>query len=340
MRFRTEVRQRAQVRVSEMLLRGAANAARLHPLASPDRHNVEIERDVPYQGGGVIDHQLDIYRPTARSGPLPVVVYVHGGGFSTLSKDTHWVMALIYARAGYLVFNISYRLAPRHPYPAAIMDTLAAFEWVVGHAADYGGDLDRLVVAGESAGANLVTGLTIATCYRRSEPWALRVFDLGITPRVVVPACGIFQVSDPGRFARRRRYPRVVRLTIEDISAMYLRGADLGGHGVLDLADPVLLFERGDPPDRPLPAFFLPVGTRDPLLDDTRRMRRALHALGALARASYYPGEIHAFHAMVFRERARDCWADILAFCDQHLRSREIGPIGVSPDRTGDESAA
>jgi acetyl esterase len=113
---------------------------------------------------------------------------------------------------------------------------------------------------------------------------------------------------------------------------MYLRGVDPGEHGVLDLADPVLLFERGDAPDRPLPAFFMPVGTRDPLLDDTRRMRRALDALGAPVRASYYPGEIHAFHAMVFRERARDCWADIFAFCDQYLRSREIGPTGVSPD--------
>src|SRR5690606_20004456 len=203
--FRTEVRQRAQLRVSEALFRGASSAARLHPLANPERHKVEIVRDVPYLDGGLVDHRLDIYRPTGRKQPLPVVMYVHGGGFSLLSKDTHWIMALIYARYGYLVFNISYRLAPRHPYPAAIMDTLAAFEWVVEHAAAYGGDLNRLVVAGESAGANLVSALTIATCYPRPEPWARRVFDLGVTPRVAVPACGIFQVTDAGRFARRRR---------------------------------------------------------------------------------------------------------------------------------------
>ena len=333
-RFRIDVRQRAQVRVSEMLLRSAAGAARLHPLANPDRHNVEVIRDVAYMDDGQVDHRLDIYRPAARSGPCPVVFYVHGGGFSLLSKDTHWVMALVWARYGYLVFNISYRLAPRHPYPAAIRDTFAAYEWVVANAARYGGDLDRIVVAGESAGANLVAGLSIATSYRRSEPWATRLFDLGVAPRVAVPACGIFQVSDPGRFARRRRLPRVVSAAIEDIAEMYLRGSDPAEEGLLDLADPLLVLERGIAPDRPLPAFFLPVGTRDPLLDDTRRMRRALDLLNVPVRASYYPGEIHAFHALVFREVARDCWAEIFAFADQYLR------VSRARANRGDESAA
>lgn len=333
-RFRVEVRQRAQIRVSEMLFRSASSAARLHPLANPDRHNVEVIRDLSYLDGGLVDHRLDIYRPSDRTGPMPIVFYVHGGGFSLLSKDTHWVMALVWARYGYLVFNISYRLAPRHPYPAAIRDTLAAYEWVIDNAARYGGDLDRIVVAGESAGANLVTALSIATSYRRREPWAERVYELGVAPRVAVPACGIFQVSDPGRFARRRRLPRVVSAAIEDIAEMYLRGNDPSEEGLLDLADPLLVFERGIPPERPLPAFFLPVGTRDPLLDDTRRMRRALDALGVPVRASYYPGEIHAFHALVFREVARDCWAEIFAFADQHLRA------GRRRATQGDESAA
>jgi acetyl esterase len=180
-----------------------------------------------------------------------------------------------------------------------------------------GGDLSRLVVAGESAGANLVTALSLATCYRRPEPWARRAFDLDTTPRVAVPACGIFQVSDAGRFARRRRLPYVVRMTLEDVASCYLRGCD---PGAIDLADPLLVLERGEAPQRALPAFFLPVGTRDPLLDDTRRMRRALEHLGVPAQAHYYRGEMHAFHALVFRERARDCWADIFAFLEQHLR--------------------
>ena len=52
------------------------------------------------------------------------MLYVHGGGFRILSKDTHWIMGLAFARRGFLVFNIGYRLAPKHPFPAAIADAV------------------------------------------------------------------------------------------------------------------------------------------------------------------------------------------------------------------------
>src|SRR5687768_10048389 len=130
-RFRVEARQRALARVSETAFRTASLTARLHPLARPERHDVEVVRDVPYLDDGAVDHMLDIYRPTARPGPFPIVFYVHGGGFRILSKDTHWIMALSYARLGYLVFNISYRLTPHHPYPAAVEDTIAAWAWMI-----------------------------------------------------------------------------------------------------------------------------------------------------------------------------------------------------------------
>lgn len=334
-RFRQQVRERARVQaVTDTFLRSLAGAARLHPQARPRRHDVDIISDVPYTDSGRADHRLDVYRPTGYPGRRPVVLYVHGGGFTQLSKDTHWIMALAYARYGYLVFNISYRLAPRHPYPAALVDTLAAYRWVVEHAASYGGDIDQLVVAGESAGANLVSALAIATCFERPEPWAKQVFELGVVPKVAVPACGIFQVSDAGRFARRRRLPWFVRKIVEEVSSSYLRGAERHAQGGIELADPLLVLESDAAPVRPLPAFFLPVGTRDPLLDDTRRMRRALGRRGVPVRAIYYPGEIHAFHALVFRQRARDCWADIFAFVDQHLRADRRHAVA------SDESAA
>jgi acetyl esterase len=189
---------------------------------------------------------------------------------------------------------------------------------MVRNAERYGGDLSRVIVAGESAGANLVTSLSVATCYRRPEPWAQRVFDLNTVPLCTLPACGIFQVTDTERFWRRRKLPTIVRMVLQDIGGSYLGGLD-PTPGLHDLVDPVLLLERGDPPDRPLPAFFIPVGTRDPLLDDTRRLKRALDALGATAEARYYSKEIHAFHAMVWRKRARQLWADQFAFLERNI---------------------
>jgi acetyl esterase len=313
--FLRTARMRAGAAVIDGMFQGLSARGRMHPGARPERHGVEVERDVPYRDGGSRDHLLDVYRPTG-PGPHPVVLYVHGGGFRILSKDTHWVFGLAYARRGYLVFNISYRLAPRHPYPAAVEDACAAYEWVVANAARHGGDLSRLVLAGESAGANLVTALAVASCWQRSEPHASAVHATGVVPRAVVAACGILQVSDPERFARRRKLSFFVRDRIEEVTRAYLGGAN--GHP-LDLADPLLLLEQAAAPARALPPFYAPVGTRDPILDDTRRLAAAVDRLGGRCRASYFPGELHAFHAQVPRPAARRCWSETFAFLEEAL---------------------
>lgn len=83
------------------------------PDAHPKKHGVAVMRNIVYGPTRSRDHQLDVYIPLLRSKPRPVVMYVHGGGFSMLSKDTHRVMAMAFARRGYIVFNINYRLARR-----------------------------------------------------------------------------------------------------------------------------------------------------------------------------------------------------------------------------------
>lgn len=313
---------------------GVSRVARLHPRANPARHNVEVLRDIAYVEGSGPAHRLDVWRPkgTHAHSKLPALLYVHGGGFRILSKETHWVMALAFARRGFVVFNVEYRLAPQHPFPAAVQDVCDAYAWVCDHAARYGGDVSRLVVAGESAGANLAATLSVAACYQREEPYARKVFDTGVVPKVVLPACGIFQVSDPDRFTRRRPDLRsIVMDRIREVSSGYLGDAmglpqdQRAAH--YDLADPLLVFERAEPSARELPAFFLPVGTADPLLHDTRRMHTALTALGAPCEARYYPRGIHAFHAFVFRKEAQRCWRDTYAFLDAHL------PASAGPQR-------
>jgi len=301
---------------SHHVLGGLARAGRAVPIAHPRLHRVEVLRDVPYRGTGRRAHLLDVYRPLDAAG-RPVVLYVHGGGFGILSKDSHWLLALIFARRGYVVFNISYRLAPADPYPAAVEDVCAAYNWVVRNGHDYGGDPQRMVLAGDSAGGNLCAALALAACYRRDEPHARAVWDTGVVPRAVVPTSAIFQVSDCARFGRRRRLPRFVSWVLEGVGRAYLGGAN--GHS-LDLADPVCALERGEPPHRPLPPFFVAVGTKDPLLDDTRRFAAALERLGARCDARYYQGAIHVFHAALWRRKARAYWRDAFDFLARETR--------------------
>jgi acetyl esterase len=252
------------------------------------------------------------------------VFYVHGGAFHLHSKDTHWLMGLVFARYGFLVVNISYRLAPRHPYPAAIEDTCAAYLWLAERVTELGGDPARIAVAGESAGGNLITSLVLAACQRRSEPWARAVYDSNLVPRAALPFCAMLEVSNPQRFSERRRLPRWVDGMIRDASASYLHGYPPAPGPETELADPLRVFEAPGAAarfDRPLPPFFAPVGTRDPLLDDTRRLAKALARLDVPCEARYYPGGIHAFHAMVWDPAARRCWRDALAFLDRAMRS-------------------
>jgi acetyl esterase len=331
--LRTQMRQRAGALLVDGFFRGVSSAGRLHPRANPRRHRVEVLKDIPYLEPSTLpEHRLDIYRSTATPGPYPVVLYIHGGGFRILSKDSHWLMGLIFARRGFLVFNISYRLAPRHPFPCAVEDTFAAFEWVLNNAEKYGGDVSRLVVAGESAGGNLATALTLATCYRRKEEHAARVFARRVVPKVVVPACAILQVTDCARFRRNGNISTFIADRLSEVSGAYVGHCESSPdpEGLLELADPLRVFERGEKPDRPLPPFFAPCGTADPLIDDTRRLKRALDRMGVECAAPEFEGEHHAFHAFIFREPALRCWRETFEF---------VGPrVGIDPRATPDES--
>lgn len=300
-----------------------ARLTRMMPVSHPRLHRVRVDRDLPYQDSGSRDHLLDVYRPADPPQPgskRPVVLYIHGGGFRVLSKETHWLFGLMFARRGYVVFNINYRLAPKHPYPAAISDACAAYRWVIENAHRYGGDVSRLVVAGESAGANLATSVSLAACYERTEPWARQVFESEVVPRAVIPACGVLQVSDPERFVRRKHLPSYLHDRLAEVADAYFQRCDIRDRAAFDFADPLVMLERGEAPHRPLPPFFAPCGTKDPLLDDTRRLAAALEKLGGRCAARYYPGEIHAFHAFLFRENARRCWRELFEFLDEGLR--------------------
>ncbi len=94
------------------LLEGASRLAGLAPQANPARYGIRVLRDRRY-GPETPAHLYDVWIPAAPRPDRAVVLHIHGGGFRILSKDTHWLMALQFARRGFLVFNINYRLARR-----------------------------------------------------------------------------------------------------------------------------------------------------------------------------------------------------------------------------------
>lgn len=124
-----------------------------------------------------------LYRPAATE-PLPLLVFLHGGGWIQGDLDTHDAACRWLAEAaGCAVLAVGYRLAPEHPFPAPLDDCVAAYGWVRANARDLGLDGDRIALGGESAGANL-SAAVVLRLRRSGEP--LPLFQL-----LVHPACDL-----------------------------------------------------------------------------------------------------------------------------------------------------
>lgn len=116
---------------------------------------VTVTRDVAYGADPL--QTLDVFSPQAKPAKLrPVLLFVHGGGFVRGDKKTTDNMVLWGVDNGMVGVDINYRLAPKNPWPAGGQDLAAAIAWTRAHIADYGGDPDRIIIWGHSAGANHV----------------------------------------------------------------------------------------------------------------------------------------------------------------------------------------
>lgn len=146
----------------------------------PERVSGVEDSAIPGPAG---DITVRIYGPAdvpAPTGGLPVLVYVHGGGWVIGDLDVYDTSARALANRGRcVVVSVEYRHAPEHPFPAAHDDVLAATRWVQDRAGDFGGDPARVAIAGESAGGNMAA----ATCLQlRDAGEPLPVFQLLIYP--------------------------------------------------------------------------------------------------------------------------------------------------------------
>ena len=128
---------------------------------------VDVRTNITYYSGEGADkyrHRLDLYLPKGQR-DVPVMMFVHGGGFTVGIKDQYAFMGQIFAARGIATAVISYRLSPKATYPGHVQDVARAFAWLRAHIAEYGGRPDKIFVAGHSAGATLVAMLGADPAY-------------------------------------------------------------------------------------------------------------------------------------------------------------------------------
>lgn len=259
-------------------------------------HRVE-DRDIPGPGGAL---PVRVYWPHDSTEPLPLLVWLHGGGFVLGGLDSYDAICRQLAhRIGCIVVSVAYRLAPEHKFPAAVEDSVAALNWTAAHAAELGGDAQRLAIAGDSAGGNLAAVTSILA--RDAGGPALR-------HQLLIYPCTAPQPGTPSHF----RYAEGYLLNHHDVLWFY----DHYLNSPADRRDfryaPLLAEDLSNLP----PAMVIVAGF-DPLHDEGVAYAERLRAAGNPVELVDYPGMVHAFYSM---SGTVDTARDALARSAQALR--------------------
>jgi acetyl esterase len=222
---------------------------------------------------------IRLYWPPETGTAPPVVMFFHGGGWVVGDLDSYDGEARNHAvGADALVVSIDYRLAPEHPYPAAVDDVWAATQWVVTHGEELGADPKRLAVAGDSAGGNLAAVIAQVARDSGGPPIAFQLLWYPAT------TWDTSLVS----FTENADAPILAIDAVAELSRWYAHGTDLRN-------PPSTLVPARAEDLAGLPPAYIAVAGHDPLRDDGLRYGELLAAAGVPVEVHNATGLVHGY---------------------------------------------
>jgi len=265
---------------------GLLEQPRRHPRVNPFRFRdpaVAVTRDLPYVPGGGPRHQLDLYAPRAGARDAPVLLQIHGGGWTIGNKREQALPLMNHLSArGWICVAANYRLSPKATFPDHLVDLKRALHWIRENIARYGGNPDFVVATGGSAGGHLSALLALTAGDPRYQPGFEHT---DTTLRACIPFYGIYDFTNEYRLQAQRGLESFIgRVVMKK-----------------NLQDDLEAFREASPLHRihaDAPPFFVIHGTHDSLasVEEARHFAESLrHVSRAPVAYAEIPGAQHAF---------------------------------------------
>jgi acetyl esterase/lipase len=271
-------------------------------LLVPAEEVAHYQREVVWLNAGGVEVKADVSWPEG-DGPFPMLVWIHGGGWSMFSKEGNVGLARYITNRGYVVFNVDYRMAPDVPMKIIIEDALGAVIWAKDRAAQYNGDPSRVAVAGHSAGGHLAAMVTVAaidpyfTPSYQSKEGNDAAVDIGI------PVSGIFDFISRATDEERSEFAEKI------FGASYESDPEL-----FEKCSPIS-YVRAD-----LPPQLVVYAEKEGLRVAAEEWVTILEEKGATVESYMEPGQNHPWPSYHWKEPAQNTFNRMIEFMDQHLK--------------------
>ena len=240
-------------------------------------NSYSLTADITYLRAGGADLKLDVYRPSNATGPTPVLMFMHGGGWTNGSKNSSLFAFLPFFEMGWAVVNVEYRLADASLAPAAVEDCRCALRWVYQNAKQYKFDLDNIVTTGQSAGGHLAlttgmvpesAGLDRQCPGDRRRTWTTG--DLGTQEMKVAAVLDFYGITDVEDLMNRKPG------TSGNFTEAWL-GSAIDRAAIAKRVSPTTYVRKG------LPPIMIIHGTADSVVpfDQATKLKKLLDAAGS-----------------------------------------------------------
>lgn len=285
----------------------------------------KTHRDLVYVEGGHERHKLDLFLPEKADGPLPLLIWVHGGGWQAGSKENCPPLRSGYLQRGYAVASINYRLSGHAVFPAQIEDCKAAIRWLRTHATDYGLDPTRFGVWGSSAGGHLVA--LIGTSGDVKE------FDVGANldqSSRVQAVCDYYGPTDFTVFVTTPGYES--HASEASPEAKLIGGAVMQNKDKAARVNPITYVSRDDPP------FLIVHGDKDPTvpINQSELLFKSLKETGVSSHFHTIHGAVHGGPGFA----GQDIADMVSSFFDMRLKKRSDEIAALLTESTANAQAA